>query len=312
MNLSITGGTGFVGREVIRELLGSGHRVRIVTRARAKPGSRSSSSSAEVLYSGADFGSAERLAEAFSGTAAVIHLVGIISEAGAQTFERVHGELTGVVLEAARLAGVRRFVHMSALGTRPEAQARYHRTKWEAEERVRASGLDWTIFRPSLIYGARDGFTRLFARLSAWSPVLPVMGSGDGLLQPVAVEQVARAMARAPGLPSSIGRTYELCGPERVSFTAVLRAILAAHGRRRLLMRIPMPVARFQARVLEWVFPLVLRRPPPLNRDQLVMLGEDNVGDGSEADAAFGLEHQPFGDAMRRLAAREFEALAAG
>lgn len=236
----------------------------------------------------------------------LIHLVGIIAECGpSRSFERVHVELTASVLAAAKLAGVRRWIHMSALGTRSQARSRYHQTKWAAEELVRGSGLDWTIFRPSLIYGARDGFTRLFARLSGWSPVLPVMGTGRAQLQPIAVGQVARAFSQAVAIPDSTREVFDLCGAERLSFVEVLRAILKAHGRRRGLVRIPMPLARLQAGFLEWFFPRILRRPPPLNRDQLLMLEEDNTGDGGPADRLFGLEHRPFADEMRRLAARE-------
>lgn len=311
LNISVTGGTGFVGREVTRELLNRGHRVRLVVRSRPRPTSRLRADSRLETFSGVDFFDSAQLSDAFRGTRVVIHLVGIIAECGpSRSFERVHVRLTQAALAAAREAGVQRWIHMSALGTRPEARSRYHRTKWAAEGLVRDSGLDWTIFRPSLIHGARDGFTRLFARISRWSPVLPVFGSGTSLVQPIAVEQVAKAFARAVETPESTGRTFDLCGSERLSFLDVLRAILSAHGRRRGLLRIPMPLARLQAMFLEQCFPGILRRPPPLNRDQLLMLEEDNVGDGTAADALFGLEHRPFGDDMRRLAARELGNLA--
>lgn len=313
MNISITGGTGFVGREVAQELLNQGHRVRILQRSRPRPTSGRAADSRLETFSGIDFYNATALAEAFRGTTVVIHLVGIISECGpSSTFDRVHVDLTASALSAARQAGVQRWIHMSALGTRPGAPSRYHQTKWAAEELVRSSGLDWTIFRPSLIHGARDGFTRLFARLSRWSPLLPVMGTGTSLLQPVAVSQVARAFAGAAATREALGQVYDLCGADRLSFVSVLRAILKAHGRRRALLRIPMPVARMQAALLEWFFPVVLRRPPPLNRDQLLMLEEDNIGDGTAADTLFGLEHRSFEDDMRRLAARECGDLAGG
>ncbi len=280
MNVLVSGGSGFVGSEIVRQLVAAGHRVRVLSRGfrRLDPAVRSVHGS--VLDPGC-------LPEACAGCDAVVHLVGIISEIGGQTFERVHVDGTRNLLAAARAAGVPRFIHMSALGTRPDAVARYHRTKWAAEESVRASGLDWTLFRPSLVFGPGDHFVGLFARISRWSPVLPVMGDGQALLQPVAVDEVARCFVGALAEPRSIGRTFDLCGSERLSFDAVLDAILAATGRRRMKLHIPLPIARLQAAVMESVFPRILRRPSPLNRDQLLMLSEDNVGDPVPASQMF-------------------------
>ncbi len=296
MNVLVSGGSGFVGSEIVRQLVAAGHRVRVLSRGfrRLDPAVRSVHGS--VLDPGC-------LPEACAGCDAVVHLVGIISEIGGQTFERVHVDGTRNLLAAARAAGVPRFIHMSALGTRPDAVARYHRTKWAAEESVRASGLDWTLFRPSLVFGPGDHFVGLFARISRWSPVLPVMGDGQALLQPVAVDEVARCFVGALAEPRSIGRTFDLCGSERLSFDAVLDAILAATGRRRMKLHIPLPIARLQAAVMESVFPRVLRRPSPLNRDQLLMLSEDNVGDPVPASQMFRYRPTGFRAGIRPLLA---------
>ena len=231
------------------------------------------------------------VAAAAAGCTAVIHLVGIISEIGGQTFERVHVEGTKRILEAARSAGIRRFIHMSAMGARADAPARYHRTKWAAEEAVRGSGLDATIFRPSLIYGPGDGVVSLFETLSRGSPIVPVIGSGEGRLQPVAVSDVGNCFVQALTLPRTIGLTFELGGPDVVTFNQLLKAILLRRGRRRWIVHVPLPLARITARFLEGIFPLLLRRAPPLNRDQILMLGEDNIGDSSAAWREF--NHQP-------------------
>lgn len=296
MEVLLTGGTGFVGRALVPALAAAGHRVRLLIRAGATRSSRRPPPAPGLRLCPADFRDPASLGAAFQGVEAVVHLVGIIREVGSQTFEQVHDRLSGDLLAAARAAGVRRWVHMSALGTRPGARSRYHRTKWAGEERVRSSGLSWTIFRPSLIYGPEDEFTNLFARLARWSPVIPVMGPGTNLLQPIAVEPVARAFARAVGEGSAAGITYDLCGPERMTFRELLRTIVAATGRRRWLLPVPWPVARFQAALLEIFVGRLLRQPPPLNRDQLLMLQEDNVGDGGPADRAFGLRHGRFLD----------------
>lgn len=299
MKVCLTGGTGFVGRAVVRQLVSNGHQVQLLVRPKHRAGPATPAAGPAVVVREGDPLDPASLAPLLRGQDAVIHLVGIISECGCQTFEHVHVGLTRGVLEAARRAGVPRWIHMSALGTRPGAASRYHQTKWAAEELVRASGLAWTIFRPSLIYGPEDLFTNLLARL-AISPVVPVMGSGQGLLQPIAVDRVARAFAGALECPASVGRVYDLAGPERLTFNQVLDIILAATGRRRLKLHVPLPFARALAAVLEAAFPALLRRPPPLNRDQLLMLQEDNIGDPAPADREFGLVHEPFAEAMRR------------
>lgn len=304
MEIVVTGGTGFVGRELVRFLGREGHRVRRVRRpSRVPQGHRERSVPSGLVGSVTDCIvdplDTDSLAAAMAGAGAVIHLVGIISEGGSQTFERAHVQTTRSVLQAAHVAEVPRFLHMSALGTRAGAPSRYHATKWEAETLVRTSDLAWTIFRPSMIYGPEDGFTRLFARLSRFSPALPLIGGGRNLLQPIAVEQVAQAFGRALTAPLAVGATFDLGGDERRSFRELLREILAALGRRRLLVPVPWALAWWQARVLEWVWPNLFRQPAPLNRAQILMLQEDNVGDAGPANALFGLRHRPFREGVR-------------
>ena len=294
MKVLVTGGTGFVGREVCRQLAGKGIQCRCL-------GRRQPAGNLDGEWAGGSVLDADSLSKAMTGCDAVIHLVGIIAESPGQTYEGIHIGGTSNVVAAAQRAGVDRFLHMSALGTRPAAVSRYHRSKWEAEERVRASGLHWTIFRPSLVYGAGDAFVNLFARIGRWSPVLPVIGDGLGLLQPIGVDEVARCFVRAllPGL--SEGRTLDLCGPDRLTLLQVLDEIDAALGRRRLRLNVPRPVAWGQARFLEWLYPAVFRQAPPLNRDQILMLGEDNVGDPEPAEILFGFRARPFGEGIRRF-----------
>ena len=298
MKVLVTGATGFVGRELLRRLHADGHPLRLLVRNPASPAARRAADRFHAELHQGDVIEGGSLAAAATGTEAVIHLVGIISEFGRNTFENAHVRATGNMLQAARDAGVRRFIHMSALGTRPGATARYHQTKWAAEELVRGSGLDWTIFRPSLIYGPGDQFVNLFADLSRWSPILPVMGSGRGLLQPVAVEVVAAAFTGALTEPRALGRTFDLCGPEPMSLVALLDTILAVLGRRRVKLHIPLPLARAQAAILEFVWPRLLGRAAPFNRDQLLMLQEDNVGDPQPAAELFGLKRMPFRESI--------------
>lgn len=294
MKVLVTGGSGFVGREIVGQLVADCHQVRVLARG-VKP------AVGHVEFVKGSVLEPASLGAACAGCDAVIHLVGIISEVGGQTYERVHTEGTRNLLAAAKGAGVSRFVQMSALGTRPNAVARYHRSKWLAEEAVRASGLAWTVFRPSLIYGPGDGFVNLFAQMSRWSPVLPVIGHGLGLLQPVPVAEVARCFVGALTEPRSVGRTLDVCGPEPFTFVAVLDEILAATRRRRWKLHLPLALARLQARLLEFVFPALLGQAPPLNRDQILMLDEDNVGDPWPAAELFGYIPAPFPESLRQF-----------
>ena len=296
MRVLITGATGFVGRAVCEAVVREGHSVRRMAR-----GSRSHSlepqNSAMEWVRGSVL-SPNDLRQGMQGCDAVIHLVGIIGEIGDQTFERVHLEGTRQVLEAALTSGVRRIVHMSALGTRPEAVSRYHQTKWAAEEAVRSSGLDWTVFRPSLIYGPGDGFVNLFAGMSRWSPVLPVIGRGTSLLQPVSVDCVARAFARALDSKAAVHQTYDLCGFDRLNLPQILQTLLQITRRRRVIVRIPRALAWYPTAVLEWIFPRVLRHPAPLSRDQILMLEEDNIGNPEAAERDFQIPSVRFAEGV--------------
>jgi NADH dehydrogenase len=294
MKVLITGGTGFVGRSISRGLSEAGIPHRLLSRRGVGLGGLSEGFAGSIL----DRASVDR---ALVGCDRVIHLVGIISEAPGQTYEGVHADGTRRVLEAARAAGVRRRVHMSALGTRSDAAARYHRSKWEAEQSVRSSGLDWTVFRPSVIYGKGDGFVNLFAAIGRWSPLVPVVGSGRSRLQPVDVESVTRCFVRATVESLGIGETMDVCGPDPLTLREILDEIDRAMGRRRLRLMVPRPVAWGQARFLEWLFPSVFRQAPPLNRDQILMLDEDNVGDPLPARRLFGLREESFADGLARM-----------
>ena len=294
MRVLVTGGTGFLGRALLPPLQAGGYSVRVLARTPSGQQPRVEYRTGSVL-------TPESLADAVADCDAVIHLVGIISEYREQTFERVHVEGTRNLLTAARAAGITRWIQVSALGARPDAPARYHRTKWAAEELVRAAGLQWTVLRPSLVYGAGDGFTNLFARMSRWSPFLPLLGGGKTRVQPIAAADVAAAIVRCVDRPVAHQRTFDLCGPAALTWREVLAEILRAVDRRRWLVPIPWPLARLQARFLEMVYPRFCHQAPPLNGDQVLMLQEDNVGDPSLARRELDVDPRPF-----RLSAGDF------
>ncbi|HEV3271401.1 MAG TPA: NAD(P)H-binding protein [Candidatus Methylacidiphilales bacterium] len=241
----VTGGTGFVGREVVEELLALGHRVRLLVRHPERAASLTRHPRVECVEG--DALRPETLPAAMAGVKAVIHLIGIIAETSRVTYEQAHTEATRNVLAAAKQAGVTRWIQMSAIGTRPFARSRYHLTKWQAEELVRQSGLDWTIFRPSLIYGhdERDRLLNLLRRALSW-PLdviqlysFPLLNGGEALIQPVSVREVARCFALAPAKEAAIGRTYDLVGPIAFSWREMVFKIIAALGKKGVYEEIP-------------------------------------------------------------------------
>ncbi len=291
----VTGGTGFVGKAIIHALQAHGFVVRCLVR----PGSEQDLRGFEAIERvPGDVLTPGGLAAGIEGCAAVIHLVGIIREHPGRgiTFERLHTLATRVMTEATRGAGVRRYLQMSALGTRPNARSTYHRTKWEAEELVRRSGLQWTIFRPSVIYGPGDGFVTMLARLVRWLPAVPVIGDGRYQLQPVPIEHVAEGFARALGRDVTIGQTYEVGGPRPYPFNEILDLIGAALGKPKVRkVYHPLGVMRPLVSVFE-------RLPAfPLTSDQLLMLVENSVCDPAPFFRTFDLEPIDFPEGLRRM-----------
>jgi len=242
----VTGGTGFVGQEVVGELLALGYPVRLLVRHPERGNPFARHPRVELIQG--DALRPDTLPAAMAGVRAVIHLIGIIAETSQVTYEQAHTEATRNVLAAAKQAGVTRWVQMSAIGTRPFARSRYHLTKWQAEELVRQSGLDWTIFRPSLIYGhdERDRLLNLLRRALSW-PLdflqlysFPLLNGGEPLIQPVSVREVARCFALAPAKEAAVGRTYDLVGPVAFSWREMVFKIMTALGKKGIYEEIPL------------------------------------------------------------------------
>jgi NADH dehydrogenase len=291
----VTGATGFVGRAVIPALQARGHAVRCLVRRGSEHDLRGLEGLERVE---GDVLSPPTLERGMAGCDTVVHLVGIIREKPAtlSTFERIHTQGTANVLTAAAATGVRRYLHMSALGSRADARSRYHRSKWAAEDAVRGSPVAWTIFRPSIIYGRGDQFVTLLASLVRHAPLVPVIGGGQQKLQPVPVEHVAEAFARAADLPATEKRVYDVGGPEAVTMVRLLDLIGAALDRPRVRkVHVPLGLVRPAARLLH-------RLPGfPITPDQLLMLEEDSVCDPQPFQAAFGLSPMPLATGLRAM-----------
>jgi len=292
MNILITGASGFVGRAVVQELLGRGHTVFAGSRrGTGLPGAQALSldvtDPASVLR-------AVQQAE----PQAVVHLVGIIAEQGTQTFGRVHVEGTRHVLAATPRGA--RYLHMSALGADEASASGYSRSKAQAEALVRDSGLAWTIFRPSLIFGVGDDFFgRVLRDLVSQAPVVPQIGDGSFPFRPVSVEDVALAFAEALDRPGTVGETYALTGPQEYTFRELLELELAALGKKKPI--VPVPLA-----LMNLAVPLMGLLPkPPITRDQYAMLKAGNTAPPERARDAFGLPLRQLPDALPDILGRE-------
>ena len=268
---TVFGGSGFIGRYVVKRLARAGHTVRVAV---TDPGGarflQTQGKVGQIVPLAAGVTDEEAVARAVAGADLVVNLVGILFERRAGDFQRLHAEGAGRVARLSAAAGATRLVHVSAIGADPASPSAYGRTKAEGEAAVRAAFPSATILRPSIVFGPEDGFFNRFAGLSRLLPFMPVI-AGDTRFQPVYVGDVADAVLAAAERDDAPGRTYELAGPRSHTFRELLRYILEVTGRRRPMVNIPMGLARVQARLGEFL------PNPPLTRDQLLMLQRDNV-----------------------------------
>lgn len=295
MQVFVTGGSGFVGQEMLRQLVAAGHGVRVLLRAGSQ-GKLRQFERIEIIPG--DVTEPSTLEGVLEGCDAVIHLVGIIREIPSRgvTFQRLHVEATKNILAAAGRQKVARFVHMSANGAREIAGTPYHRTKWQAEQAVRDSGLAWTIFRPSLIYGRHDQFITMLAEQVRKLPLVPVIGDGRYCLSPVAVEDVARSFVTALELPETAGESFCCGGDETLSYNELLDAVAVALGRTPPgKLHHPLWLMRPVIRMLEGFSAF------PITRDQLAMLLEGNTCNPAAWSAAFGFKPTPLGDGLKAM-----------
>lgn len=267
MRVVVTGASGYVGEQVCRTLTQGGHEVVGISRHQPR------AFSPEVRWKLGD-ARTMNLADAFQGCEAVVHLIGIIREIPAQqvTFDAMHVEVTQRVLNAIKEAEVPRLVHMSALGTKPGATSRYHQTKWRAEELVRQAALAATIMRPSLLFGGSPPFFGTLTDL-ARLPTVPVPGDGMTLFQPVSREDVAQFVLGVLTDQDSVGRTFEMAGPERFTLNQLIDLMARRLGRPKPpKMHLPLSLVGMISR-LSSILPI------PITPDQLAMLTEANVTD---------------------------------
>lgn len=290
----ITGATGFLGSAVVRAL---GDRpLRLLVRNLAQHRERESRTVELVEGDVTDSGS---LRDAMTGCDAVIHLVGIIEESRNRTFDLVIREGTEKVIAEARASHVHRFIQISAIGARDDSTLPYQQAKWRAETAVRRSNLEWTILRPSIIFGPGDGFVSLLANVVRRFPVTPIPGDGSARFQPIAVGDVADAIAATLDRSATIGQTLDLAGPDVLSYEELLGLISRELGLSRRTIHIPMPLMRF---VVAAARPLPRRLQPPVTADQLKMLRIDNVSSNPSTERLIGRPPRKLADNLGYIA----------
>jgi NADH dehydrogenase len=274
--VTIFGGSGFVGRHLVRALTKRGWRVRVAVRRPDLAGHvQPQGIVGQIQAVQANLRYPDSVARAVDGADAVVNLVGILYESGNQRFTTVHRDGAQVIARAAAAAGARHFVHMSALGADAQAESLYSQSKAAGEAAVLAERPDAMIVRPSIIFGPEDNFFNQFAAMARLAPALPLIGGGHTRFQPVYVVDVAEAMAMGVEGEARPGTVYELGGPAVMSFREILEFILATTHRKRALVTLPFTLAEIQARVLEML------PKPLLTYDQVQSLRVDNLVSGA-------------------------------
>ncbi|MGE5503741.1 MAG: complex I NDUFA9 subunit family protein [Actinomycetota bacterium] len=298
--VTVFGGSGFIGRHLVRRLAAQGWVVRAAVRDPiAAEFLKPMGDVGQVVPVRADIRDPRSVAAVVAGADVVINLVGILYERRRASFQAIHVDGAATVAAAAKAAGASRLIHMSALGADRNSEAAYARSKAAGEEAVAQAFPGATILRPSVVFGPEDGFFNRFAQLARVSPVLPVFtrdgfkpicgeagctidlfGSGGPTFQPVYVGDVAEAISRMVGDPRTAGKVYELGGPRRYTLKEILELVLHETGRHNTLVPVPFPVAMIQAAFLG------LMPVPPLTRDQVRLMKTDNVVRGGKPGLA--------------------------
>ena len=292
--VTVFGGSGFIGRHVVRALAKRGYRVRVAVRRPDLANFLQPLGNVGQIHAvQANLRYPDSVARAVQGSDAVVNLVGILAEKGRQRFHIVQANGAKAIADAAARVGISRFVQMSAIGADAESPSLYARSKAAGEDAVKSAVKDAIILRPSIVFGPEDDFFNRFAALARVMPALPLIGGGHTKFQPVFVGDVAEVVARAVDGALKPGATYELGGPEVKSFRELMEAVLKITNRKRALLPLPFPLARLQAGVMEIADAVSFGLMPhalQLTRDQVTLLQSDNVVSSEAAQAGLTLE----------------------
>jgi NADH dehydrogenase len=278
--VTVFGGSGFIGRYAVRALAKQGWRIRVAAREpHLAPELKVMGDVGQVELVQANVRNEASVRSALAGAQACVNLVGVLFEAGRQTFDAVHASAPGLIAAAAAEAGATQFVQVSAIGADPNAKAAYARTKAAGEAAVRAAFANAVVLRPSVVFGPEDDFFNRFGAMAAISPALPLIGGGETRFQPVYVGDVGSAIVASLAQEAAAGRTFELGGPGVYTFKALLELLCRETMRHRLLLPIPFPVAGLLGKVGD--VQAKLRLAPQITSDQVELLKSDNVANSA-------------------------------
>ena len=291
--VTVFGGSGFVGAQVVRAFAKRGWRVRVAVRRPSLAFElRPLGDPGQIQPVACDIADKAQVASALRGADACVNLVGILFETGSRKFDAVHVEGSKNIAEACAAAGITRLTQVSAIGADAKSASAYARSKAKGEAAVRAAVPTAAIVRPSIVFGAGDDFLNRFAAMAQIAPALPLIGGGRTKFQPVYVSDAAEAIARATVRDDTAGRTFEIGGPAVMTFEDVLKLVLRETNRSRMLLPLPFFVARIIGALAQ--IPAVVGLKPVLTEDQVVLLQSDNVV-GANAEGLAALDIQPTG-----------------
>lgn len=291
MNIAVTGASGFVGRNLIEALSRTNHHIRaLIHRKNIDLPVKDN-----IEFARADIHDTGSLLPALKDIDVVYHLVGIIVETRRLTFEKTVAEGTLNLVDASLKNGVKKIIYLSALGTSPDAGTMYHKTKWQAEESVRNSGLEYVILRPSIIFGPGDKSLNSFARLIKMSPVIPIIGDGEYMMQPVFIEDLTYMMVDCLDNEKASGKTIEIGGPERLQFKQIIDIIKKVLRKRRIRLYIPAGLIKPMAGLMEKIV-----KPAPVTTDQIEMLLAGNVCEKNELYDIFDIRLTPLEEGLNK------------
>ena len=284
----MTGASGLVGTHLCRQLVKNGWKVRGIVRDSAKAAVRLGDLRLEIHE--ADIRNADAMRSALTGAGALVHLAAIAIEKPGESYEATNTDATGVILGAARSAGVRRIIYMSQNGASSSSPYRFLKSKGIAEDKVVASALQWTVLKPSVIFGPEDEFVNVLARLVRLSPIVfPLPGGGVARFQPIAVDDVARAVRKSLDDPATVHNTYTIGGSTPLTLREMTERILVAMHASRVLVSVPVSVLRPIIAVAEKTLPR-----PPVTTGLLELLDMDNVVPENDLTTTLGIDPTPF------------------
>lgn len=262
MRIFLTGGTGFVGHHLRKALVNDGHEIVILTRHAHQAVEKG------ISWITGDITEVDKIIDGMEGCQAVINLIGIITETKSATFERIHVEGTAAILTAMRRLKIARLLQMSALGAKSKASTHYYQSKWSAEELVRGAGIEYTIFRPSFIFGPGDGFINTIVHQLIHYPIIPIIGSGEYTFSPVSVHVITEAMTKSLSADELLKcKTFELCGPDSYTYSEIVKLLAKRLNRHK-------PIVHISERVMTLLIALagVCHLAFPITHEQMTML----------------------------------------